>query len=172
MDAYKILGLKENALEEVIRKAYHTLVKKYHPDLYTDPKEKLEAQDKLVQLNLAYREALSHAADRSRGYVVMPPERAWERARAYIARQDWERALVQLSHIEDRDLEWYRTQGDILMALKQYSSALQAYKICVKLAPEDQESHRRCLDAAVTLRRHQTLPYRISDWAQGLLRKK
>ena len=172
MDAFKVLGLEDNALEEEIRKAYHTLVKKYHPDLYTDPEERLKAQEKLVQLNLAYREALSRASDRSKAYVVMPPERAWERARAYFARQDWERALVQLSHIEERNAEWYRMQGDILMAMRQYASALQAYKICVKLDPDDQSSHQRCLDAAVMLRRHQSLPGRISDWARDLFRKK
>ena len=174
MNAFETLGLPENAPEADIRRAYHALAKTCHPDLFSDSAEQAAAQEKMIQLNLAYREALQRCSNRPAPshYVVLSPEKAMAMAQSYFERKQYDRALVQLSHIEDRDLEWYRTQGDILMALKQYSSALQAYKICVKLAPEDQECHRRCLDAAVTLRRHQTLPYRISDWAQGLLRKK
>ena len=169
---FQVLGLSAGADADQIRAAYRALVKKCHPDQFLDADEQQAAQEKLVQLNLAYREALSKAADRSRTYVVLPPEKAWERAVAFFERQEWDRALVQLSHIEARDLKWYKMQGDILMEMKQYSSALQAYKICVKIAPEDQESHQRCLDAAVALRRQQSLPGRMKTWARNIIGKK
>ncbi len=167
MDAFERLGLERTATQEEVRKAYHDLVKANHPDLFTDEADQLRAQEAMVQLNLAYREALERSSKGS-GYIVQPPEKAWERAQIYFAREEWDRALVQLSHIQEHDLDWYRMQGDILMKMNQYASALQAYKICVKLAPEDQECHQRCLDAAVALRKRHSLPHRIADWVKGI----
>lgn len=36
MDPYEVLGVSEDADEETIKKAYRTLVKKYHPDRYVN----------------------------------------------------------------------------------------------------------------------------------------
>ena len=47
---YEILEVDKNASEEVIEKAYKTLVKKYHPDLQNDS----DCQDKMRQINEAY----------------------------------------------------------------------------------------------------------------------
>ncbi len=51
---YKVLGVNENATQEEIRAAYLQLVKKYHPDRYTDPDLKAVANEKLVEINEAY----------------------------------------------------------------------------------------------------------------------
>ena len=48
---YKVLGVNENATQEEIRAAYLQLVKKYHPDRYTDPDLKAVANEKLVEIN-------------------------------------------------------------------------------------------------------------------------
>lgn len=50
---YKILEIDQNASQEIIEKAYKTLVKKYHPDLKQGT-EKVEAENKIKQINLAY----------------------------------------------------------------------------------------------------------------------
>ena len=50
---YEILEVDKNASYEIIRKAYNTLAKKYHPDL--QPKEKKDiAEEKLKLINEAY----------------------------------------------------------------------------------------------------------------------
>lgn len=52
-DYYGILEVNEKASQEIIEKAYRTLVKKYHPDLYSSI-EKIEAEKKLKDINEAY----------------------------------------------------------------------------------------------------------------------
>lgn len=52
-DYYGILEVNEKASQEIIEKAYRTLVKKYHPDIYSSV-EKREAEKKLKDINEAY----------------------------------------------------------------------------------------------------------------------
>lgn len=50
-DYYKTLGLDKNATQDDIKKAYRTLVKKYHPDLHPGDKE---AAEKFKEINEAH----------------------------------------------------------------------------------------------------------------------
>ena len=50
---YELLEVSEKASPEVIKKAYITLVKKYHPDLQPDG-EKKAAEEKIKEINEAY----------------------------------------------------------------------------------------------------------------------
>ena len=171
MDAFSVLGLPENAPEEEIRQAYHRLAKTCHPDLYTEAEDQQRAQEKMVRLNLAYREAMSKAADKNATYVVIPREKAMAMAENYCSKKQYDRALVQLSHVSDRDAAWYGLQGKALMGMRQYSSALQAYRFAVQLDPDSQEYHEGCLQAAVQVRKHQKVTGRVADWARDLFKK-
>ena len=55
---FEVLGLKGTATPEEIRSAYRSLARQCHPDMIQDPVLKQEAQDRMVQLNLAYEEAI------------------------------------------------------------------------------------------------------------------
>ena len=69
MNPYKVLGVSENASQEEIRKAYLTLVKKYHPDRYTDEAMKELANEKLKEVNQAYEMLVKKKDDpRSQSY--------------------------------------------------------------------------------------------------------
>ena len=50
---YEILEVDKNASEEIIKVAYKSLVKKYHPDLKEDESREL-AEGKIKQINDAY----------------------------------------------------------------------------------------------------------------------
>lgn len=50
---YQILEVDINASNEIIDKAYRTLVKKYHPDLHNDYEKDL-AEEKIKKINTAY----------------------------------------------------------------------------------------------------------------------
>lgn len=61
-DYYEVLGVSKTASPEEIKKAYRTLVKKYHPDVSTEPKDVATA--KFKEISEAY-EVLSDANKRS-----------------------------------------------------------------------------------------------------------
>ena len=50
-DLYSILGVSRDADENVLKKAYRSLAKKYHPDLHPDD---AEAEAKFKEINEAY----------------------------------------------------------------------------------------------------------------------
>ena len=62
---FEVLGLKGWADQEEIRAAYRALVKRCHPDMIQDATLKEEAQQRMVQLNLAYEEALRLASPKA-----------------------------------------------------------------------------------------------------------
>lgn len=51
---YEVLGIKETATPEEIKKAYRELVKQYHPDKYENNPLKDLAEEKLREINEAY----------------------------------------------------------------------------------------------------------------------
>lgn len=62
-DYYEVMGVKTNATQEEIKKAYRKLAKKYHPDNYQGNKE--DGRKLFDEVNVAY-ETLSDSVKRAR----------------------------------------------------------------------------------------------------------
>ena len=170
MNAFQILGLKEDADETQVRQAYHQQVKACHPDQFADQKQQQQAQEKLIQLNLAYEEALRKtAAQPSPASHTLSVEEAKRLAKKLLEQQRYESALLQLSHAETRDDEWYYIHGQLLMGMRQYNTAHQSFREAVRLQPENNEYRKGALDAAVAVKNHQKWTYRVSEWARNLI---
>lgn len=56
MNPYRVLGVRENAPDEVITKTYRRLARRYHPDLNPD---NAEAAERMGEINRAYEEIRS-----------------------------------------------------------------------------------------------------------------
>lgn len=61
MNCWKILGIASTSDKEVIKSAYRTLVKKYHPDLAKTPEKIRTNTVKCAEINSAYQRALLEA---------------------------------------------------------------------------------------------------------------
>lgn len=85
-DYYGILEVNEKASQEIIEKAYKTLVKKYHPDLYSSV-EKREAERKLKDINEAYN-ILSDSFLRSQYDLELQRERSRAQTSRNISKEN------------------------------------------------------------------------------------
>ena len=162
--AFEMLGLKGGATAQDVRAAYRRLVKTCHPDQFQDAEEQKLAQEKLIQLNLAYEEALKMVERRTVGFNLISMEEAKHFAQRLIDQGNLESALRQLLRAESRDADWYQLQGEVLMQLKQYESAHESYREAVKREPNNIEYRRGALDAAVALRKSQTLVGKLKNF--------
>lgn len=171
MNAFETLGLNTTASQEDVKAAYHALVKKWHPDQFPDPDQQQQAQDKLIQLNLAYEEAMKTAMGRPAPMNDIPLPEAKQFARRLFESGHPASALRQLARTAKKDAEYYHLEGQILTALRQYGSAHQAFRAAVQMEPTNREYHRAAFQAAKTYQKHQRIPYRIADWAGALFRR-
>ncbi len=139
MNPYKVLGVSESATQEEIRAAYLALVKKYHPDKYTDNPLKELANEKLKEINEAYElltKRGSSASDSSRqtygsgntysgsgGAYSGPGAAEFARARTYINQNNLQAAKQILDSINTRNAEWYYLYGIIYLRQGWYEKA-------------------------------------------------
>ena len=69
-DYYEILEVSRNSSDEIIKAAYRTMCKKYHPDTFTGPRA--VAEERIRKINEAYR-VLGHPADKRRYDALYDP---------------------------------------------------------------------------------------------------
>ena len=169
MNAFEVLGLSAEADQQQVRQAYRTRVKACHPDQFVDMEQQKKAQEELIRLNLAYEEALRLAAEKQVGFHMVPVEEAKRFAKTLLEQGRYESALLQLGRAESKDDEWFYLQAQILMNMRQFLSAHQAYREAIRLNPDNREYRRGALEAALAVKKHQKLPYRVIDWADGIL---
>ena len=169
MNAFEVLGLSVDAEQQQVHQAYRTRVKACHPDQFVDREAQQKAQEEMIRLNLAYEEALRLSAGRQVGYHAVPADQAKSIARKLMEQGRYESALLQLGRAETKDDEWYFIQGQLMMDMRQFASAHQSFREAVRLNPENNEYRRGALEAALAVKKHQKLPYRVMDWADGIL---
>lgn len=157
------LGLPTSADPEEVHRAYRSLVKQCHPDIFQDETEQQAAQEKMIELNLAYEEALKISKEHKQVKCshTVSEETAEKLAAQLLARQSPEAALRQLDRAEDRDGSWYALRGKILMVMGRFQDAHAAFRKAVKLDPDNMEYGRGALDAAVEMKKQKSLPRRI-----------
>ena len=160
---FEILGVKPGASAEEVRAAYRRMVKSCHPDQFQDADAQRAAQEKLIQLNLAYESALKFASRRTVGFNLISQEEAKHFAQRLIDQGNLESALRQLGRADSKDAEWYYMQGNILMALKQYETAHQSYREAVRRDPDNRQFREGALDAALAIKKSKTIGGKIKS---------
>lgn len=158
MNPYKVLGVSETATPEEIRAAYLSLVKKYHPDKYTDNPLKELAGEKLKEINQAYEmltkkqstgSARSYGGSSGSGYggsssrqygaYSGPNATAYVRARSFINQNNLGGARAVLDSIETHNAEWYYLYGIIYLRQGWYEKAKECIAKAYHLEPDNPE---------------------------------
>ena len=166
---FEVLGVAQGADDAQVRAAYRQRVKACHPDQYQDPEAQRAAQEQLIELNLAYEEALKLCSQRHVGFNLVSMEEAKHFATRLVEQGNLESALRQLNRADSKDADWYYMQGNILMGMRQYKTAHQSYREAVRRAPDNNRYRTGALDAAIAQKRNEQVLYRVQDWLTGVL---
>jgi molecular chaperone DnaJ len=136
MNPYDVLGVNENASDDEIKKAYRSLVKKYHPDRYPkDSPQQKAATEKLKQVNAAY-DMLTKIRDGSYDYAGAPQ---FAEVRSALQRGDLMTAETMLNRMTERPAEWHYLMGIILFRRRWYDGAAQHFAQAHNMDPSNPE---------------------------------
>jgi curved DNA-binding protein CbpA len=152
-DYYTILQIPKTARPDEIKKAYLKLARDNHPDRFTDPEERLEADRRFQAITEAYNqlrdEKLRHEYDKSLQKQTRTPE---EEARLYYKNgelreqsRDFENALrfyYEAMRLKPDELEYVLAAGRVLMMDKsKYRQAADLYTRAMETHPDAPEPH-------------------------------
>lgn len=112
---YKVLGIKEGASYDEIKRAYRELVKKYHPDRYWDNPLSDLAEEKMREINEAYETLMKNAGG---AYQYQESyDQSYENSGSYkssYSQQSQNQNQYQYQYQDESDLE-YRIRNYINM---------------------------------------------------------
>jgi len=169
---FHVLGLTPGADAQAVRAAYRQKVKACHPDQFLDEEQQQRAQDELVQLNLAYEEALKVVSQRRVGFNQISQEEAKHFAQRLVEQGNLESALRQLNRADSRDGDWYHLQGSILMGMRQYEKAHDSFREAVRFDPDNRSYREGALDAALAMKSSHKLNVKIQNWLHDTFKRK
>ena len=163
MNPYKVLGVSENASQEEIRAAYLELVKKYHPDKYTDNPLKELAGEKLKEINQAYEMLSKKQTSSGTGYGSSssgaygsygaggnysrpngtaysgPFATEFARARSFINQNNLDAAQSILDGVTLHNAEWNYLSGVIFLRQGSYQRATECFSRAYDAEPDNPE---------------------------------
>lgn len=150
MNPYEVLGVKQNATPEEIKKAYRELVKKYHPDQYVNNPLSDLANEKLREVNQAY-EMLTKGNNSSQYRSSNNNSNSsysnssnnsyrYNEIRMMIQRRNYQGAESSLRSINDiNSAEWNFLMGFVLMQKGWYDNGMQHLNKACSLDPNNLE---------------------------------
>ena len=165
-DPYSVLGIRPDASDEEVKRAYRELARKYHPDNYQDNPLSDLAEEKMKEVNEAY-DAINRqrSGGSSGGYGYQSQGNPYQgyggyqssasgdvvlqRARQAVARGDLdtaERILTQEATAKTG--EWYFLMGSVAYRRGWLDEARQNYQMAVQLEPGNME-YRQAYDLSV-----------------------
>ncbi len=150
---YEVLGVKQGASDEEIKKAYYKLVKKYHPDKYqANPLYDL-AEEKLAEINEAYdyltknkssngNNGQSYSGQSYSGQSYSGKTNSSDfsnKVRNNIRSGNIVLAEQMLDETDARDAEWFYLKGLIFMKKGWYDQAYSSIQNAVNMDPSNFE---------------------------------
>ena len=144
MNAYKLLNLPPTATKEEIRSAYRALARRWHPDRFMEGPERDWANEKMAQINAAYRACLNGTASAPDAET---DARTLRRIEELIDGGQYPLARRMLMGIATRCAEWNYLFGAVLMKTRETRKALIYLRVATPQQPETAKSARAVADA-------------------------
>jgi len=180
-DPYEVLGVSRTASDSDIKKAYHELVKKYHPDNYANNPLADLASEKMKEINEAYDAIMKARAGESQNagssyagssysgssYGYQSGQSSYgsgqyATVRTYLNNNRLDAADSLLGGMPNRDAEWYYLKGEIAFRRGWLDEARQYYQTACGMAPGNLEYQRAMQNVRGTY-----TPYRQTNYRQG-----
>ncbi len=147
MNPYEVLGVREDASDAEIKKAYRHLVKKYHPDSYQDPGMAHVAEEKIREINVAYdtiqtmrakgESYAQYQANQGQGTYQNAAFNRYQQVVREIQSGQLDTAQARLQQIaeDQRDGAWYYLMGEIMQRKGWFDAAQQYFTVAVQMEP-------------------------------------
>ena len=146
-DPYSVLGVQPTATDAEIKKAYHALARKYHPDKYRDSDLAELANEKMQEINAAYEEIQRMRAgggsSNSGGYYAnnssSNPTFAQIRQHINSGRIDAAEQMLFEVGDGDRGAEWNFLMGCVAIRRGHYTDAQNFIDTACSMDPNNPE---------------------------------
>ena len=149
-DPYQVLGVKPDASDDEIKKAYRDLARKYHPDNYQNNPLADLAEEKMKEINEAYDAVTKLRSGGGGGYssgggyqsaYQQSPssDPTFARVRTLINGNNLDQAEQLLRGVNTRTAEWYFLTGSVAYRRGWLDEARQNYQIAVNMEPSNME---------------------------------
>jgi len=151
-DPYQVLGVKSDASDDEVKRAYRELARKYHPDNYQDNPLADLAEEKMKEVNEAYETITRMRSGggyqktySSGGYQYQQQTQTnpvYQRVRQQINAGDLDGAEETLHQIPGGTAEYYFLAGSIAYRRGWLDEARQNYNMACQIAPDNLEYRR------------------------------
>ena len=153
MNAYEILNVPPTATRDEIRSAYRSMARRWHPDRFLEGPERDWANEKMADINAAYRHCLDGLKDARRSAMV--DDEGLRQVQQLVDEGQYNSAREKLMAMNTRCAEWNYLFGWILMHSSEVQKALIYLSVAAHQNP-DSVKYARALSEAQRLNRFGT----------------
>lgn len=158
--AYEILGVQKNASESEIRSAYRELARRWHPDRFAEGPERMWAEQKMTDINIAYHEALEVCASSvSLSGGTDSESEQFSDVRELLEIGQVGAARQALMRIATRNAEWNYLFGAVLLRLGEYEKAVLYFGVAAHQKPHNQQYRTAYMSAEAIRNQRRTKPF-------------